>query len=30
MHLFAADNSLMFFHDGKKAILELIGATRAG
>lgn len=27
--LFAADNTLMFFHDGKKAILELIGAIKA-
>ena len=27
--LFAADNTLMFFHDGKKAILELIGALKA-
>lgn len=26
--LFAADNTLMFFHDGKKAILELIGALK--
>jgi NAD(P) transhydrogenase subunit beta len=28
--LFAADNTLMFFQDGKKAILELIAAIRAG
>ena len=27
--LFAADNTLMFFHDGKKAILDLIGALKA-
>jgi NAD(P) transhydrogenase subunit beta len=27
--LFAADNTLMFFHDGRKAILELIGALKA-
>jgi proton-translocating NAD(P)+ transhydrogenase subunit beta len=27
--LFAADNTLMFFHDGKKAILELIAALKA-
>ena len=27
--LFAADNTLMFFHDGKKAILELIRALKA-
>jgi proton-translocating NAD(P)+ transhydrogenase subunit beta len=27
--LFAADNTLMFFHDGKKAILELIGALKS-
>jgi NAD(P) transhydrogenase subunit beta len=27
--LFAADNTLMFFHDGRKAIVELIGAIRA-
>jgi NAD(P) transhydrogenase subunit beta len=26
--LFAADNTLMFFHDGRKAILELIGALK--
>jgi len=26
--LFAADKTLMFFHDGKKAILELIGALK--
>jgi NAD(P) transhydrogenase subunit beta len=26
--LFAADNTLMFFRDGKKAILELIGAVK--
>jgi NAD(P) transhydrogenase subunit beta len=28
--LFAADNTLMFFSDGKKALLELIGAIKAG
>ena len=27
--LFAADNTLMFFHDGKKAIMELIAALKA-
>lgn len=27
--LFAADNTLMFFHDGKKAILDLIGALKS-
>ncbi|MBI3611475.1 MAG: NAD(P)(+) transhydrogenase (Re/Si-specific) subunit beta [Nitrospirae bacterium] len=27
--LFAAENTLMFFHDGKKAVLELIGALKA-
>jgi len=26
--LFAADNTLMFFHDGKKAVLELIAAIK--
>ena len=26
--LFAADNTLMFFHDGKKAIMELIAAVK--
>jgi len=26
--LFAADNTLMFFHDGKKAVLELIAAVK--
>jgi NAD(P) transhydrogenase subunit beta len=26
--LFAADNTLMFFNDGKKAILELLGAVK--
>jgi len=26
--LFALDNTLMFFHDGRKAILELIGALK--
>ncbi len=28
--LFAADNALMFFNDGKKAVLELISAIKAG
>jgi NAD(P) transhydrogenase subunit beta len=26
--LFAADNTLMFFSDGKKAIMEMIGAVK--
>jgi len=26
--LFAADNTLMFFNDGKKAILEIINAVK--
>ncbi len=28
--LFAADNTLMFFADGKQAILDLVGAVKAG
>ncbi len=28
--LFAADNCLMMFGDGKKAVLELVGALKAG
>jgi len=28
--LFAADNALMFFSDGKKAFLDLIAAVKEG
>jgi len=28
--LFAADNALMYFADGKKAVLDLIAAIKAG
>ncbi len=28
--LFAADNCLMMFGDGKKMVLELVGALKAG
>jgi NAD(P) transhydrogenase subunit beta len=28
--LFAADNTLMFFGDGKKAILDLVSAVKEG